>query len=479
MINKVFSINTTKINNYLWLYFIVVVLCNLVFKLPYLEYSSFWYDEIISVQSASLDFGHIKHVSEWDKNPPFYYYCLSVWIKLFNDSEFCVRLLSVIFSALAGGILFVFSNKHFNKTTAIVVSFLYLSSNILFFYSHEARAYSLAVLLALLSSYLFFELKNKPTAKIWLMLGLINFLLIYTHYITGFVILFQLFFVTFSFNKTSKKSYLYSSLIVLFLVILRFTKKQILLVIAFNTKEYTFWLQKATWYDLIKTLNEFFYNHYLVLPAILLMILGIVYVFCKQIKESKIVALYCLLVSVGSILILFFLGKLTPVFLDRYLLFCVPFLFILIAYTLSFFKFEILTLSLAIGFFAYSAFKIDYKTLKGMDYRSVATFVKLVKANKDLVIVKTKDLKPLFCYYYEKNYLKDKKDGLSEKENIIFVNSWSEVMVDVSKFDRVIVIDTFQDLNPNEADFVSHLSSQKHYHSQSNAYSGVRLSFYR
>ena len=169
------NINSEKITKGLWLYFFIIILVNICLKIILLEFSSFWYDEIISVQSASLDFGHIKHVSEWDKNPPFYYYCLSVWIKIFNDSEYCVRLLSVIFSSVSAGILFLFANKHFNKVTAIIVSVLYLSSNILFFYSHEARAYSLVVLLTLLSSHIFLAIKEKTSIRNIIILGLINF----------------------------------------------------------------------------------------------------------------------------------------------------------------------------------------------------------------------------------------------------------------------------------------------------------------
>ncbi len=165
MIERLFYNNTKRITKNIWLYFLIIIIINILFKIVYLGYSSFWFDEIVSVESAWLDFGHIKHVSEWDNNPPFYYYCLSVWIKLLNDSEFCVRLLSVIFSSFSAGIVFLLANKYFNKTTAIIASFLYLSSNFLYFYSHEARAYALIGLLVLVSSYLFLDFRNKNNWK--------------------------------------------------------------------------------------------------------------------------------------------------------------------------------------------------------------------------------------------------------------------------------------------------------------------------
>ena len=199
--------NQSKFTNHLWLYFLLVFSVNFIFKITDLSFASFNYDEIISVQSASLDFGHIKHVSEWDNNPPFYYYCLKIWVKIFTDTEFMVRLLSVVFSSLAGGVVFLIANVYFNKITAIVTSLLFLSSNLLFYYSHDARAYSLVLLLSLLSTFIYFNLKEKTEIKDILLLGLINFLLIYSHYITGLVIFFQTLLMLFYFNRKQKKLY--------------------------------------------------------------------------------------------------------------------------------------------------------------------------------------------------------------------------------------------------------------------------------
>jgi mannosyltransferase len=332
MFNSLFYNNTQKFTNRLWIYFAIVFIVNFIFKISYLGYASFWYDEIISVQSASLDFGHIKHVSEWDKNPPFYYYCLSVWIKLFNDSEYTVRLLSVIFSSLAAGTLFIIANKYFNKITAIIVSLLFLSSNVLFYYSHEARAYSLVLFLALLSTCVYFNLKEKPTLKNVLLLGVINFLLIYTHYIAGLIIVFQTALMLLYFDRKQKKYFLISLLIILLLTALRFTKKQFSLIIDFNSSTSTFWLKKSDFNYLKEVISTFLFNEYL--SILFLGIIAIVFTFLilKRLKTAQFNIKYSFCVGLGSILFLFYLGKITPIFLDRYLIFTLPFLYILIAY---------------------------------------------------------------------------------------------------------------------------------------------------
>jgi len=471
--------NSEKITKGLWLYFFIIILVNISLKIILLDFSSFWYDEIISVQSASLDFGHIKHVSEWDKNPPFYYYCLSVWIKFFNDSEYCVRLLSVIFSSVSAGILFLFANKHFNKVTAIVVSVLYLSSNTLFFYSHEARAYSLVVLLTLLSSHIFLAIKEKTSIRNVILFGLINFLLIYTHYIAGIVLFFQFILMLFYFDKVEKKHYSFSLLFTLAFVFLRFTKKQFLVIVGFNSSDSPFWLKTSDFNSLVDVLSRFLFSSVLVYPLILLIIIGVIFSFAKKDKKKYLVLNYSILLGMIAILMVYFLGKITPIFLDRYLIFSIPFLLLLIAYSLSLLKYKSIPITISIFFAIYFIPKIDFSTQKAMDYRGVVSFVKQVKNNSDLIIVKTKDIKALFGYYYEVDFLKLKKNDLTNADNIIFCSAWEDVTKDLNKYNRIIVLDVFEELNPKEKEFASNLLSLKPYHSSSKYYNGVKVSFYK
>lgn len=479
MSGKFISYNQEKLTKNLWIYFSLVVIINIIIKSIQLGFSSFWYDEIVSVQSAYLDFGHIKHVSEWDNNPPFYYYCLSVWLKLFNDSEFSVRFLSVLFSSFAGGVLFLFANKYFNKYTAFFVSLIFISNNLLFFYSHEARAYSLVLFLAMLSTLLYFDLKEKSGIITVLTLGLVNFLLIYSHYISGLVLIIQFILMLFYFDKKQKMSYLYSSMIVLVLVLVRFTKKQFLLIIDFNKPGNTFWLKKSEFSYLKEVLSNFLFNDVLAIFFLTLIIFISVFLIIKKNKEVTFQLIYSLLAGLGAILTLYFLGKKTPIFLDRYLIFTLPFLFILIAFALSFIKFKYVSWFTVLFFTLFFIPKIEFKTDKKMDYKNAVKFIRHFKTKKDLIIVKTIGIKPLFCHYYDPEYLKLKKENLPDYEQIIFCTAWEDVHLDVTKFKRVVVLDSFQDYNMHEADFVLRLSEKKKKIGDYNGYKGVRISFYQ
>ncbi|MBL7934511.1 MAG: hypothetical protein JNM51_01730 [Bacteroidia bacterium] len=113
-----------------------------------------------------------------------------------------------------------------------------------------------------------------------------------------------------------------------------------------------------------------------------------------------------------------------------------------------------------------------------MDYKNAMVFIKAIKKENDLMIVKTKDIQPLFSYYYDKDYFKLQKKELPPSENVIFCNSWSDVTVDLNKYNRVIVIDSFDDLNPNEMDFVSQLSLLRKKKASVNFYEDIKISFY-
>ena len=479
MLDRIFSNNTEKITNRLWLYFLIIVLVNILFKIIQLDYSSFWYDEIVSVESASLDFGHIKHVSEWDNNPPFYYYCLSVWIKIFNDSEFCVRLLSVIFSSLSAGVVFLLANKFFNKTTAIIVSFLYLSSNFLYFYSHEARAYTLISLLVLVSSYLFLNFRENNSWKHIIFLGIINFLIAYTHYIAGLVLVFEVVFMLFYFDKKQKIKFSYTILLSILLIFLRFTKKQFLLIFAFNSPESTFWLKKSEFSYLQEVLSEFFFDYYLIIPLLLAISLGLVLSYKYKNKESNFATIYSIIVGLGSIVIVYVVGIKVSIFLDRYLIFAVPFIYILISYVFSFIKNKYIGIIFSILFFIYFSFKIDCKTPKPMDYKNAVGFIKHVTTAEDLIIVKFNAVPSLFCYYYEKDYLKLQKKKLTNAPNVLICKSWADIGVDLTNYKRVIVVDAFEDLNPEDTEFKTNLSKQKSSNSVVSFYKGVKISFYQ
>lgn len=401
-----------KLSNF-WLIgsYILIFCLNLILKISYLDSEPFWYDEIVSTKAALLDFGHIKHISEWDNNPPFYYYCIWVWVKLFGVSEFKVRLLNVVFSALSACLVFSLLRNRFNTLAAFAASLIFTFHAFNYEYSHEARCYSLVVLLVLASSWFFLSFieKNKITSLIFL--GLFNFLIVYTHYIAGIILLFQIT-ILFIHYRDLIKRYSISLGICALLVFLRFTKKQFLVMFAFNSDGKSFWLEKANLARLKEVVFQLFGGPTVAFLLLLVFTISVIFLVIKWRaldKPKKAFHAYVLLSGIGSLGLLFIIGLYKPLFLGRYLLFTTPFLIITTIWILTTTNKYLLLLVPVLVFF--QAYTLNLNPQKTMDFRTAAEVTKnLVSRNNSMVILQTRDITALFAYYYNKAYFMDHKN---------------------------------------------------------------------
>lgn len=170
-----------------------IFLVNFLFKEYRAGLTGLSYDENFSAYFAQADISEIiRFARESDPNPPLYLIILHYWIDLFGDSEYSIRMLSVITNSLAAGLFYLFCARFFNWQTAVFSSLMFLTSNEIYFYSEEARTYSIILLFAVASFYLFLLLLERPKVITMLLLGLVNAILFYLHYVTGFILLIQL-----------------------------------------------------------------------------------------------------------------------------------------------------------------------------------------------------------------------------------------------------------------------------------------------
>ncbi len=463
-----------------YLFFALIVLVNVFLKLIYCNYSPFSYDEIISVKDTLLDFGHIKHEAEWDNNPPFYYYCLWVWHTMLPISELNSRLLSVIFASIAIGLGFLFAQKHFGNKTAFFSAALLTVSNFLTFYAQETRTYALVLLLVMISSFLFFKYVQKPGYANLLLLSFVNFLIIYSHYIAGLVLVAQYAMIFFYHKKNIKVYFLVQTLFIGLLVYLRFTKKQFLNIFNYNHKG-DFWLKKATFNDLLTGVSEIFSSKIVACICVLVLL-----VFCfnyvrnnsdKQFKEVK---TYCLLLGLVSILLLFFLGTFKALFLPRYLVFCVPFATILIVYQLTELKW--VGVGVVCTLIAIQLPGLKIKKESGMDYRSIASLIKTNKKDNDHVVINTRDNLILFEYYYNKNnFLRYRNiDSLCGTEKIYGMNELNDLRgLNYEPNSHVFLIQSFHKLDKTNNPMEEYLASKASKIYTTNFYKGVEVNIFK
>ena len=150
---------------------------------------SIWYDEADSILLANLNLSQIFLYPT--NTPPLYYIILHWWINLFGDSEFSIRFPSVIFGCLSIFMIYKVGNKIFDKDVGILSSLLLGLSVFHIHYSQEARAYSLSVLLTLLSIFFLIKLLRRSSSKVLFGYILSSTLLIYSHIYGLFIIISQ------------------------------------------------------------------------------------------------------------------------------------------------------------------------------------------------------------------------------------------------------------------------------------------------
>jgi len=385
----------------------------------------------------------------WDNNPPLYYYLLWLWVKIVGVTEFKVRLLSVIISALSVTAFYILVKKYFSQFVAFFTSALFTLHNLIFYQAQEARSYSLNVLLVIISVWLFFKLLETPNMKNTLFLSVINFLMIDSHYLTGIVVLMQFLFVLLN-SRKELKYVIFSNLILLGLIAILFSRYQFNNLLNFGNSEHKFWVELSTLQGLLSTLQSLFGQHSLYYISFLIFLVSVFYqVFNKkQIDDAqKPFLLFANSIVLFSISVLFLIGFVKPLFLDRYIIYIIPFYLLSITWFVERMGkskdiFIILLTGIQVAF-------LNIKPSKNMDYRFASEIIKNLNDDpeKALIIIQPGDLSENFLYYYSPSDYKDywHLDSNYKKLNIHPIYTEADLMsIDLVKYNRVIMCQSFE-----------------------------------
>lgn len=122
-----------------------------------------WYDEYASLAMATLPRSEFFQIlAAREANMMLYYVLLRIWT-IFGDGSLFVRLPTIIFAVLSVPLIFLVGRKLFGASTGLVASVFLAVNTYHVRYAQEARAYSLAVFLVLLSTYVLIRLIERPS----------------------------------------------------------------------------------------------------------------------------------------------------------------------------------------------------------------------------------------------------------------------------------------------------------------------------
>jgi mannosyltransferase len=129
-----------------------------------LRHQGFWFDEANTSQEVHFRPGEmVTLLKHYESTPPFYYAVAWVWARIFGFGEAGLRSLSALCGVLVVPLSYALGSKVFSRRAGLVAAALTATSPLLIWYSQEARAYELAVLLAGVSMLAFVYADEAPS----------------------------------------------------------------------------------------------------------------------------------------------------------------------------------------------------------------------------------------------------------------------------------------------------------------------------
>jgi mannosyltransferase len=161
-------------------------------RITRLGHQSFWYDEGQSYYFAHQDsLGAMLDVISDSDHPPLYFILFHLWMSVAGRSEFALRFTALFWSVLLVPLVYLLGRRAFGTGTGTAAALLMAVSPFHIWYAQEARMYTLATFLGLLSSYLLLLALQKGRRSLWLAYTLAALAAPYAHLYACFVLLYQ------------------------------------------------------------------------------------------------------------------------------------------------------------------------------------------------------------------------------------------------------------------------------------------------
>ena len=174
-----------------WAALALVTAGALALRLPYLGTQSLWYDETFTrTIAAAPSVTRLWHeVKATEGTPPLYYLLTWGWGKLFGiHSDAALRATSGLAGATCAPAAFLALRRFGGSRAALAAAALVAASPMLVWYSLDARAYSLLVLLSLISIWATSLVLERPTPCRFLGWALAAAAVVWTHYFGAFLV---------------------------------------------------------------------------------------------------------------------------------------------------------------------------------------------------------------------------------------------------------------------------------------------------
>tara|TARA_B100000989_G_scaffold278443_1_gene240244 strand:- start:3490 stop:4896 length:1407 start_codon:yes stop_codon:yes gene_type:complete len=323
-------------NNYKSLFISLIVI--IFFSLYQINFEDLWFDELLTFSITNPELSNIDTynlIIREENTPPIYYFLIKIYFNFFGYDYQLLRLPNVIFNVISLLIFFSILNEISKNNKFIFLSSILFSLNFfLIAYSQEARVYSFYLLtsLAYLKFYLkTFNLENSFSIRQLLPFFLLSIILINTFLFSFLIIGTSIFFELIKKQNLKKKILInfiliFSIMISIYLNYDYYEKVISFKAVSINNPNIDFFLFNFFFKD-------FFGSKIMGFIFLIFFIFSVFILIKKKFLDQKL--LYLVLLVFFSYLIPISYGYLlTPILLDKYIIYIIPIIIICISFAI-------------------------------------------------------------------------------------------------------------------------------------------------
>jgi mannosyltransferase len=316
-------------------------------RLLHLVSKPFWFDECFSVEVARIRWSDFLHLLWWrEANMSLYYVLLRAWLSInqhYGQSPFFIRSLSVVVAAATLPAIYWLARLLYDRRVALIAAALFTFNAYSVRYAQEARSYSLFLLLATLSSAFLISFLREPARRNWRGYVLVSILAVYAHFYALLLVAAQWLALRWlgNFSKSEDETAARPAQLRRAWIVIGIAVLPLLVFVAKTGAGPIRWITRPGLRDVLE-----FYEHLAGGNTwILLLIYAVACVAAVMPLGKKLFvrgqsgetcwenwrALFLLIWLIFPVLLTVLLSFARPVFLGRYMIFCLPALLILVA----------------------------------------------------------------------------------------------------------------------------------------------------
>ncbi len=166
-----------------------IVVLGAALRFATLDVQSYWFDEATTVHLLGMGLGDmLAAIPDSESTPPLYYVVAWVWTQVFGTGEVGLRSLSALAGTATIPVAYAIGARAVTSRVGLVAAGLAAANPLLVWYSQEARAYALLVLLAALTLVVLPRALERPTARNLAGWAVLAALAVATHYFAAFLV---------------------------------------------------------------------------------------------------------------------------------------------------------------------------------------------------------------------------------------------------------------------------------------------------